>query len=187
MVAFCILDQYQQTASHAKCSIDNCHRMHTRYKDTQTQTPHLHDETLILLIHEYLQLHGSQYKQKPHLSHPLHKHTTYFNTPRLKKTLSLTTAATQQTSHIHPHSYYNIHKKNMSHTHTFIVTRHLATRGNHKILLTSPPHISSSEKILPRLTRLSFAQLRKKLITLPQIIFTQCRHQNTSITNMPLL
>ena len=31
-----------------------------------------------------------------HPSHPLHKHTTYFNTPRLKK-LSFTTAATQQT------------------------------------------------------------------------------------------
>ena len=38
------------------------------------------------------------YKQKTqHPSHPLHKHTTYFNTPRLKKTLFLTTAATQQT------------------------------------------------------------------------------------------
>ena len=31
-----------------------------------------------------------------HPSHPLHKHTTYFNTPRLK-TLFSTTAATQQT------------------------------------------------------------------------------------------
>ena len=47
---------------------------------------HLHDETLTLAIHEYLQLHASQYKQKTqHPSHPLHKHTTYFNTPRLKK------------------------------------------------------------------------------------------------------
>ena len=44
------------------------------------------DETLTLPIHEHLQLHASQYKQKTqHPSHPLHKHTTYFNTPRLKK------------------------------------------------------------------------------------------------------
>ena len=65
-------------------------------KDTNIQ--HLHDETLTLPIHEHLQLHASQYKQKTqHPSHPLHKHTTYFNTPRLKKTLFLTTAATQQT------------------------------------------------------------------------------------------
>ena len=64
-------------------------------QDTNIQ--HLHDETLTLPIHEHLQLHASQYKQKTqHPSHPLHKHTTYFNTPRLKK-LFLTTAATQQT------------------------------------------------------------------------------------------
>ena len=64
-------------------------------QDTNIQ--HLHDETLILPIHEHLQLHASLYKQNTqHPSHPLHKHTTYFNTPRLK-TLSLTTIATQQT------------------------------------------------------------------------------------------
>ena len=46
---------------------------------------HMHDETLILSIHEHLLLHASQYKQKTqHPSHPLHKHTTYFNIPRLK-------------------------------------------------------------------------------------------------------
>ena len=66
-------------------------------QDTNIQ--HLHDETLTLPIHEHLQLHDSQYKQKTqHPSHPHHKQTTYFNTPRLKKTpLFLTTAATQQT------------------------------------------------------------------------------------------
>ena len=64
-------------------------------QDTKIQ--HLHDETLIFPIHEHLQLHASQYKHKTqHPSHPLHKHTAYFNTPRLK-TLFLTTAATQQT------------------------------------------------------------------------------------------
>ena len=53
-------------------------------QDTNIQ--HLHDETLTLPIHEHLQLHASQYKQKTqHPSHPLHKHTTYFNTQRLKK------------------------------------------------------------------------------------------------------
>ena len=55
---------------------------------------------------------------------------------------SLTTAATQQ---IFPQS---------------IVSRYLATRGNNKILRTPPPHISSSEEILPRLTRRTLAQLR---------------------------
>ena len=45
----------------------------------------------------------------------------------------------------------------MHHIHTSIVSRYLATRGNYKILCTPPPHISSSEEILPCLT---LAQLR---------------------------
>ena len=34
MVTSCILDQHEQSASHAECSIENCHRMHTRHKHT---------------------------------------------------------------------------------------------------------------------------------------------------------
>ena len=50
---------------------------------------------MLLLYKKYVE---TTYKQKTqHPSHPLHKHTTYFNTPRLKKKLFLTTAATQQT------------------------------------------------------------------------------------------
>ena len=44
-------------------------------------------------------------------------------------------------------------KTNMRHIPTSIVSRHLATRGNNKILRTAPPHISSSKEIPPRLTR----------------------------------
>ena len=51
-------------------------------------------------------------------------------------------------------------KTNMRHIHTSIVSRHLATRGNNKILRTPPPHTSSSEEILARLTRRTIVQLR---------------------------
>ena len=51
-------------------------------------------------------------------------------------------------------------KTNMRHTHTSIVSRHLATRGNNKILRTPPSHISRSDRRLPRLTRRTLAQLR---------------------------
>ena len=51
-------------------------------------------------------------------------------------------------------------KTNMRHIHTSIVSRHLATRGNNKILRTPPPHISNSEDILFRLTRRTRAQLK---------------------------
>ena len=46
----------------------------------------------------------------------------------------------------------------MCHIHTSIVSMHLATRGNNQILRTPPPHISSSEEILPRLTRRTLAK-----------------------------
>ena len=74
-------------------------------QDTSIQ--HLHDETL---IHEHLQLHASQYKQKTQYpSHPLHKHTTYFNTSRLKHYLSQRPLHNKH-SHRPPHSHYNRHK-----------------------------------------------------------------------------
>ena len=121
-------------------------------QDTNIQ--HLHDEKLPIPIYEHLQLHVSQYKQKTqHPSHP--------NTPRLK-TLSSIMGATQQTSSRPKHSHFNRHKNKHRHIHTSIVSRHLATRNNNKILHTPPSHISSSEEILPRLTRRSFAQLRTK-------------------------
>ena len=51
-------------------------------------------------------------------------------------------------------------KTNMRHIHLSIVSRHLVTRGNNKILRTPPPHISSSEEILPCLSRRTLAQLK---------------------------
>ena len=123
---------------------------------------HLHDETLILPTHEHLQLHASQYKQKAHHpSHPLHNHTTYFNLPSLKNTIFNNGRYTTNIP-TDPHTITTTDiKTNMRHIHTSIVSRHLATRGINKILRTPPPHISSSEEILPRLTRRTLAQLRK--------------------------
>ena len=77
-------------------------------QDTNIQ--HLHDETLTLPIHENLQLHASQYKQKTqHPSHPLHKHTTYFSTPRVKKNYFAQRPLHNKHSHRPPHSHYNRH------------------------------------------------------------------------------
>ena len=124
-------------------------------QDTNIQ--HMHAEALILPIHDHLKLHVSQYKQKTqHPSHPLYKHTS---TLQGTKTLSLTTAATQQTfpTDLHTVTTRDI-KTNVRHIHTYIVSRHLATRGNNKILRTPPPHISNSEEIPPRLTRRTLAQ-----------------------------
>ena len=133
-------------------------------QDTNIQ--HLHDKTLTLPIHEHLQLHASQYKQKT--QHPSHhitsttqthnllqhskakKHTLFFNNSRYTTNI-LTDPHTVTTTDI---------KTTMLHIHTSIVSRHLATRGNNKIQRTPPPHISSSEEQLPRLTRRTLSQLR---------------------------
>ena len=48
----------------------------------------------------------------------------------------------------------------MRHIHTSIVSRHLDTRGNNKMLRTPPTHINSSEERLYRLTRRTLARLR---------------------------
>ena len=106
-------------------------------------------------IHEHLQLHASQYKQKTqHSSHPFHKHTTYVNTPRPKNTIFY---KVRYTTNIPTD---NRHTTNMPHIHTYVVSMQRATRGNNKILCTPPPHISSFEEILPRITPRTLAQLR---------------------------
>ena len=128
-------------------------------QDTNIQ--HFHDETLTLPIYEHLQLHASQYKQKTqHPSHLLHKHTTYFNTPRLKNTIFYNSRYTINFP-TDPHTVATTGiKTNMHNIHTSIVSRHQATRGNNKILRTPPPPISSAEEIIPHLTRRTLAQLR---------------------------
>ena len=128
-------------------------------QDTNIQ--HLHDKTLTLPIHEHLQLHASQYKQKTqHPSHPHHKHTTHFNNPRLKNTIFNNGRYTTNIP-IDPHTVTATGiKTNMRHIHTSIVSMYLATKDNNKILRTPPPHISSSEERLPRLTRCTSAQPR---------------------------
>ena len=99
--------------------------------------------------------------QTQHPSHPLHKHTTYFNTPRVKIYTIFNSCRYITNIPTDPHTVTTTHiKTNMRHIHTSIVSRHLATRGNNKILRTPPPHISRTEERLPRFTRRTLAQLR---------------------------
>ena len=88
---------------------DSALRTATGYpQDTNIQN--LHDEALILPLLEHLQFHASQYKQNPqHLSHPLHKRTTYFNTPTLK-TIFNNGRYTTNIPTDPPHNHHNIHK-----------------------------------------------------------------------------
>ena len=133
MVAYSILGQHWQTAGHAGRSVGNCRRMH-----------------------------AGQYKQKTqHPSHPLRRHTTYFNTPGLKKPTVFDNGRCTADIPMDPHTVTAADMETgMRHMHTSVVYRHLATGGNGRMVRTPPPHTSSSEERLPRLTRRTLAQLR---------------------------
>ena len=105
-------------------------------EDTNRQQ--LHDETLILPIHEHLQLHASQYKLKTqHPSHPLQKHITYCNTLRLRYPLSLTMAATQQTFPQTP----TLHQTNKHAPYTYIYCLYASS---HKRQYQNTAHTSTT-------------------------------------------
>ena len=124
-----------------------------------TNIQHLHDETLTLTVHEHLQHHASQYKHKT--QHPSQPHPTYFNTTRHSYPTIFNNFRYTTNIPTDPHTVTTTDiKRNMRHIHTASVSMHLAIRGNNKILRTPPPHTSSSEEILPRLTRRTLAQLR---------------------------
>ena len=75
----------------------------------------------------------------------------------------------------------------MTYIHTYIVSRHLVTIDNNKILRTPPPHISSSEEILPRLTRHPIVQLRTNKSPLLKSYLHKFRHHITSTTTIVTL
>ena len=126
------------------CCTENCRRMlrTLQHLHNDTHTSHTQAPTAPCVTIQTENIHHNH----------LHKHTTYFNTPKLKHYLT-----------------------KMRHIHTSIVSRHLATRGNNKILHTPPPHIISSEEILPHLTRHTLAQFRTN-----KSPYLRSRRQNTS-------
>ena len=78
MYASCIWWPLLSSTSINKLQVMHNAALRTATGCTQyTNIEHLHDEILLLPIHEHLQLHTSQYKQKTqHPSHPLHKYTS---------------------------------------------------------------------------------------------------------------
>ena len=73
---------------------------------------------------------------------------TYFKTPMLKHYLQQRPPHNKHPTEPHTLTTTDI-QSSMSHIHTSIVSRHLATIGNNKILRTPPPLIMRSEDIFP--------------------------------------
>ena len=125
-------------------------------QDTNIQ--YMHDKTLTLPIHVHLQLHASQYKQETqHPSHPLHIHTTYFNTPRLKKSTIVNNG--HYTTNIPIVTTTDI-KTNMRHIHTYIYLGIYPQEAITKYYAHLHHTLAALKKLLPRLTRCTLSQLR---------------------------
>ena len=115
--------------------------------------PYLHKVIAWINQNNLHSVHSRPYSSTRHNTNRKHnKHTTYFNTPRLKNTIfNKGRYTTKIPTDLHTVTTTTDKKTNMCHIHAFIVSRHLATRGNNKILRTPPPNISSSVQILPTL------------------------------------
>ena len=128
-----------------------------------TNTHHLHQETLVLPLQTHLKLHASQLKEKTKLPHhPLHPLRMQSEPPRIMKTTifqqnnNYTTDITTNSQNIDLAVITN----NMKQIHTEIVHQYTQSIPDNKILKTKAPDIDKSENTLSRSTRTLLAQLR---------------------------
>ena len=126
-----------------------------------TNTQHLHAETLVLPIKEHLQLHASQYRQKSqHTEHPLHHLTRQPPNPRhMKETIYDNVNYTTNLDTPPDNTTHTTIKQNMKTIHTQLVHDYTQSLHN-KILNTKPPPINPAEQSLPHNIRRIMAQLR---------------------------
>ena len=85
---------------HPRPALTNCKSCRTQHWELPQDAHMTQTYNICMTKHShspYTSTYSPTIQKTQHPSHPLHKHTTYFNTPRLKNPLFLTTAATQQT------------------------------------------------------------------------------------------
>ena len=154
MVTQCIRDKLQIVQNTALRIATGC------IHDTNTQ--YLHDETNVLPIHQHLQLHASQIRQKAqHPTHPTHKLTIHPHTPRLKKQTTFNNINYTTNIDTHPDTVTQQQiSANATQIHTSIVQTHLMQRNHNKLIHQHAAKISPSELSLPRETRRTLGQLR---------------------------
>ena len=122
-----------------------------------TDSPHLHNETRVLTLHQHLDMKGAQFFSSTldptHTCHSLHNRP---NRSRHKK--------------VDPTSYYigildslppaPKNRSTISHIHTHLTTAALSNKPNNKILQEPPPPLTPIETSLPRRSRTTLSQLR---------------------------
>ena len=86
--------------------------------------------------------------RKRNIHHIPNTNIQHTYTPRLKQSYIFNNCRYISNISTDHHTVTTTDIKNMHHIHTSIFSRHLATRGNNKILRTPPPPISSSKEII---------------------------------------
>ena len=129
-----------------------------------TNTQHLHDETLVLPIKNHLQLQASQIRQKSqNPSHPLHNNLLQERQPKRHIKNSIFQANNTYT-HIIPTDPTTVTpeniKQNLKTIHTSIMQKFRNDRPPNKILNKEAPTVNKSEENLPRNIRRTLAQIR---------------------------
>ena len=151
---------------HPRAALTNCKWCRTQHWELTADAHKTQTYNICMMKHSHF-LYTSTYSSTPHNTNKKHNihHIPYTNTQHtstlqdLKNIFNNGPYTTNIPTDTHTVTTTDI-KTNMRHIHTSIVSRQLTTRGNNKILRTPPPHISSSEEILPCLTRYTIAQFR---------------------------
>ena len=143
-----------QTAQNAALRVaTGCHLM--------TDVDHLHHETKVMKVKPHCEMLSQQFLLSTQsINHPNKVNLSAPPPPRqMKNTLSSTFGEkVKQISY--PDMPTDIYKKKLKNVHTSCVRDQINSMAKNKVLNTTPPKISDSEKVLPRATRSTLAQLR---------------------------
>lgn len=143
-----------------------CATGHT--KDTNTN--HLHSETLVLPLKDHMRMITSQYREESR--YPEHPMNAELHAPNPERRMKGTALDTQCDAVIHscdPEGEgEKQRRRNKQAIHTSIIEEHLHNLLHNPLIQAQPPKIHPSEKTLSREARRRLAQLRAQKIPLLQ-------------------
>ncbi len=143
-----------QTAQNAALRVaTGCHLM--------TDIDHLHHETKIMKVKPHCEMLSQQFllaTQQP--NHPNRINLSDPPPPRQMKNTLASSFGDKIKQISYPDMSPESYKKQLKYVHTSCVQNEISSMANNKVLNAAPPKISDSEKVLPRETRSTLAQLR---------------------------
>ena len=143
-----------QTAQNAALRVaTGCHLM--------TDIDHLHQESKIMRVKPHCDMLSQQYllATQQH-DHPNRTNLSEPPPPRQMKNTLVSKFGNKIKNMSHPDLPPDLYKQQLKNIHTSCVREEINIMAYNKVLNAPPPKISDSEKVLPRATRSTLAQLR---------------------------